>query len=759
MQIDFLNLILVLLIAWASGALINRLGYPAILGELLAGIIFGPPILGLITPKDELLILAEVGVFLLMLYIGMEINLRDLRKASKEGLLAAFGGFFIPFGFGYWLGMSFGSGEANSLFLGIALGVTALATKSRILVDLKLLGTRIAHVMLVSAFVTDTIALVVFAGIIAYVKTNSFDLLKITFVFGKAILFFGGASFIGLKILPLIGKQLSKIGLTHRSTNFTVVLLVGLLFAEMAELAGLHSILGAFFAGLFLREGVMEKKISHDVSNLVHNLSLGFLAPIFFVTAGFNVSLSVFQTDLVFLIVITVVATFSKIIGTAIFYLPTGNGWREGITIGSGMNGRGAVEIIIAQIGLGLGIITQEIFSILVFMAFFTTATVPVFLKWAVDWLKNRNELVFSSDKREGTIIVGASPLGIILAKKFAEFGNVFLIDTSEEHCEIAKRVGLKTICGNALDEDILSKADAENAQLLISLTSNAKVNVLSAQFGRTAYWIPNVYAHLNVSDKKISQKLLEEIQIENFVLRSIDLNEFENLIQTGMLAEKEIKIEKNIDLQTFLLLPDIQDFLFVPIGLKRKDSFTLLSQNDNLETGDIIFGYSPTVVKSVKEDEFSQLVKDSEIILAKEKLDYGSFINLISEKFNLALGISVEDIRRQFIEREKVGSTMIIPGLAIPHIFIEGDGIFKMIIVKCDEGIIIGPQNEKAYAVFALAGSDDMRNVHLKVLASIAQIVQNTNFDKGWKQTKNIQEIKKFLLETDRILFDRNNG
>jgi Kef-type K+ transport system membrane component KefB/mannitol/fructose-specific phosphotransferase system IIA component (Ntr-type) len=752
LQIDFLNLILVLLIAWASGALINRLGYPSVLGELLAGIIFGPPLIGLLTTSDALSVLAEVGVFLLMLFIGMEINLRDLKKASKEGLLAALGGFIIPFVCGYWLGMVIGGTTGNSLFLGIALGVTSLATKSRILVDLKLLGTRIAHVMLVSAFLSDTIALLVFAGIIAYLETSSVNIVQLSLLFGKTVLFFGGATFVGLKILPFLGKQLKHLGLTQRSTSFTVVLLVGLVFAEMAELAGLHSILGAFFAGLFLREGVLEKKLSHDVSSLVNNLSLGFLAPIFFVTAGFNVSLSVFQNELFLLIVVLFVATLSKIVGTALFYLPSRNGWREGITIGAGMNGRGAVEIIIAQIGLSLGIISQTIFSIIVFMAFFTTLTVPILLKWGTEWLKRRNELVYSKEKRDGTIIIGATQLGIILAKKFAKFGKVFLIDTSEEHCEIAKKKGLNAICGNALDEDILSKADAENAQLLISLTSNAKVNVLSAQFGRTAYWIPNVYAHLNVSDKKISQKLLEEIQIENFVLGSIDINEFENLIQSGMLTEKEIKIEKNVDLQSFLRLPDIQDLLFVPIGLQRNDSFTLLSQMDLLEVGDIVFGYSPTVVKSIKEDEFSQLVKNSEVIIIKEVLDYGSFINLISEKFNQILGISVEDIRSQFTEREKIGSTMIIPGLAIPHIFIEGEEIFKMIIVKCEGEINMGYRDEKAYAVFALAGSDDMRNMHLKVLASIAQIVQNSNFEEDWKNTKNILGIKKFLLETDRI-------
>ncbi len=149
-------------------------------------------------------------------------------------------------------------------------------------------------------------------------------------------------------------------------------------FAELAELAGLHSILGAFMAGLFIRDGVFNRQISKEINDIFHDVSIGFFAPIFFVSAGFNVTLDIFQTDLLMLIAVTVVAMVGKIGGTALFYLPSGYGWREGITVGTGMNGRGAVEIIIAGIGLELGIISAEIFSILVFMAIFTTLTVPL---------------------------------------------------------------------------------------------------------------------------------------------------------------------------------------------------------------------------------------------------------------------------------------------------------------------------------------------------------------------------------------------
>jgi Kef-type K+ transport system membrane component KefB len=185
----------------------------------------------------------------------------------------------------------------------------------------------------------------------------------------------------GLKIFPLAWRKLSELGLTNRTFYATVLLLITLLFAELAELAGLHAIVGAFLAGMFIREAIgVERRLAGELTELVRDISIGFLAPIFFLTAGFSVTLDVFSNALTMLVVVTVLAIVTKIIGTSSFYLLTGNGWREGLVIGAGMNGRGAVEIILAQIALSRVIISQEIFYVLVFMAIFTTATDPLLM-------------------------------------------------------------------------------------------------------------------------------------------------------------------------------------------------------------------------------------------------------------------------------------------------------------------------------------------------------------------------------------------
>ena len=495
MELSILNLLYVLVAALVAGNISKRLGYPSIFGELAAGILLGPPLLGWLEGSEALEVLAEVGVLLMMLYIGMEIDPKELFKASWAGMLAAIGGFVTPFVLAYLVVTALGGTTAAGLFVGIAAGVTSLATKSRILVDLKLLNTRIAHVLMAGALISDTLALIVFAGIIGIFDAGGLSVGEIGIVTGKAALFFAVVFIIGLRVFPPLWRRLAEAGYTGRTFNATLVLLIALLFAEFAELAGLHAILGAFLAGLFLREGtVLEPKLSHQLTDLVHDVSIGFLAPIFFVTAGFHVSLDVFQSDLlVLLISVTVVATVGKIVGTALFYLPSGYGWREGITVGAGMNGRGAVEIIIAQIGLELGIITPEIFSVLVFMAIFTTATVPIFLKWTTEWLERRGELVRSTEERRGVLILGASPTARLLARHLAEIGPVSLVDINHHNVEMAKAEGLNAIHGDGLDEDVLQDADAETMRTFLALTPNPEVNVLAANNAREVFSISDV--------------------------------------------------------------------------------------------------------------------------------------------------------------------------------------------------------------------------------------------------------------------------
>ncbi len=574
-ELNILNLLIILIAAWLGGSASKKLGYPAILGELVIGIILGPALVGLLEPSEMLSVLAEVGIILLMVYIGIEINFRDLGKASWPGLLAAAGGFIVPFGLGYYTIIYFGGTDMAALFVAIAVGVTSLATKSRILVDLKLLNTRIAYVLMAGALISDTLALIIFAGIISFVDAGNIDTVGLLWVAGKAILFFVFTAVAGIYLLPILGKYLAKAGTKSRTLHFTLILIIVFAFAELAEIAGLHSILGAFMAGLFIRDGVFNRQISKEINEVFHDISIGFLAPIFFVTAGFNVTLDVFQTDLYMLIAVTVVAMAGKILGTALFYLPSGYGWREGIAVGTGMNGRGAVEIIIAGIGLQMGIITAEIFSILVFMAIFTTLSVPVLLTWTTNWLKKRGELVHQQS-REGYIILGANPLGLYIAKHLNSEGNVTVIDTNKDFIEAAKQAGLNFIHGNILKEETFEEADAIEKGTFIALTANSEINLLAAQLANDAFYMPEKIVLMAPSDTGADIESLDRIDASSMFANKTMLGPWIYKITSGEFEEKTVNVSEEISTREWIKIRKSENDSILPLliinaeGVKR---------------------------------------------------------------------------------------------------------------------------------------------------------------------------------------------
>ncbi|WP_226041906.1 cation:proton antiporter [Natrinema sp. DC36] len=398
-SIDILSLLLVLSVAWVFGALAERLGYPTMMGELFAGIAFGPALLGLLHPSELLSVLSELGVFLLMVYVGMEVDLRELFGLGPQSLLIAFGAFVIPFGLGYaagvWLGISVGA----ALFLGLAMAATSLATKSRILADLELLDTRIANVLLGGALASDVGVLIAYAGVDSYVTAGGLDPNEIGVILLQAFGFFAVTLLIGYRFLPIawryIERQRERYGFVDRTTAFTFALLVSLLFAQLATLADLHMIIGGFMAGMFLRQSDVEPALYEHMHTVMYDLAMGLFAPVFFVTVGFQITFDVFFDSFAVLAVLVAIAFLGKIIGSWLFSLPTSLTSREGLVVGFGMNGRGTVEIIIAQVAYEAGVIDAELFSILVFIAVFTTALVPVTVTWGVRLLESADELVY----------------------------------------------------------------------------------------------------------------------------------------------------------------------------------------------------------------------------------------------------------------------------------------------------------------------------------------------------------------------------
>jgi Kef-type K+ transport system membrane component KefB len=540
-SLDVIALLAVLAAALTGGAVARRLGYPSILGELMAGIVLGPPMFGLLQPDDAVAVIGKLGVVLLMLYIGLHLDPSDLGRAAGAGALASLGGFLVPAGLGFGIMMLVDGDVTAALFVAVAMGVTSLATKSRILVDLGILNTRIAHVLMAGALFSDVAALIFFSALLGLATTGTLALSGIGITAAKAALFLVGTWVVGTRLFPIAGRFVRERKI-DTSVVFMLVVVAGLGFGAAADAAGLHAILGSFLAGLYIREQVVGHALLGDIERRARGISVGLLAPLFFVTAGFGVSFDVFTDEPVLLVGVVVLATVGKILGTALFYLPTGYGFREGIAVGAGMNGRGAVEIIVAELALEAGLIDTTVFSILVFMAIFTTATVPIFLTRSIRWLRSKGELV--AEERDGVVIVGGSAVARRIGTLLSGTNRVVVIDTNAEHADLAEEDGLEAVRGSGLDEEALELAGAEEARLLVAATGNAEVNLLAARIAATRFGIPEIAVALGEHTSESLHRMLDEIGAGLLFGRPIDVGTWDSEIDMGSAIDLEYVVE-----------------------------------------------------------------------------------------------------------------------------------------------------------------------------------------------------------------------
>jgi len=377
-----LNLLMLMVIVWTTGVICRVIHQPPVLGELVAGIIFGPALLGLIAPNEMLAILSELGVFFLMFYAGLETNPFDLMKFRRHSCIVGLTGFIIPFFIAFWVCQLFAMPMEQSLFVALGLSITAIAVSARVLHDLELTDQRVTPVIIGASIIDDVLALSFFTAIIDLGTGHSgINWFQFAFTMGKVVAFFALAIGIGLWLYPKIGKHFSS----RSSKGFTFALIVALMFGVLAELAGLHIIIGAYMAGLFVREGVVSQELLTKISDRFVAITYGFLGPVFFVSLSFHVTFEIFNTHLLLTSVLLFVAILSKLIGAGGGALLSGMNAKEATVIGLAMNGRGAVELIVASIGLQVGLITDEIFSILVLIAFVTTSMPPISMKFYLD--------------------------------------------------------------------------------------------------------------------------------------------------------------------------------------------------------------------------------------------------------------------------------------------------------------------------------------------------------------------------------------
>lgn len=369
-----INLLFVMVIIWSAGVLFRKIRQPPVLGELLAGVIFGPPCLGIIKPDETLHVLSELGVFFLMFYAGLETNPLDLKRNSVLSLIVAVGGFIIPYFLGFKVCLFFGTTHIQAMFVGVGLSITAIAVSVRVLMDMNLTHYRITPVIIGASIFDDILSLAFFTLIIEMVDSGgNFDASALVRVIVKVSMFFGISIVVGMLLYPYMGKYFAS----REAKGFTFALIVALIFGVMAEISGLHIILGAYMAGLFVREEIVSRELFQKINDRFVSITYGFLGPIFFISLSFHVTFSILETHLILLITLLLAAILGKLFGASLGALIGKMNLSEALTIGIAMNGRGAVELVVASVGLKMGIIDNNFFSILVIIAFLTTILPP----------------------------------------------------------------------------------------------------------------------------------------------------------------------------------------------------------------------------------------------------------------------------------------------------------------------------------------------------------------------------------------------
>ncbi|MDP5105155.1 MAG: cation:proton antiporter [Polaribacter sp.] len=395
----FTNLLILLVSAKVFGEIFERFKQPAMIGEILAGIIIGPSLLGLVHLTENIKVISELGIFLLVILAGLEINIDDILKSLKgKSLIISIMAFFVPLLCGFAVGYFFGLELMTTMFIGLCIAITALPVSIRILMDLGKLNTEVGQ-KIISVAIFDDVAALTILGVLLNIKdTNmSFSAVAIVAVMSllKLIVFIALLAFSYYMI-----RRLSRKGNFLETTIDKFILLVKgketlfaaffafvLLFSSVTEALGFHFIIGAFFAAMLLSESILGKENLKNIEKTTSSLAMGFLAPIFFAGIGleFNIS-SIHNIEL--LISIVLVSYLSKIIGGYFGSRFAGLHHKVSLIMGFGLNARGIMELVIANIAFKAGIIDNEIFSILVIMGVLTTLTTPIMLKWGFSKIK-----------------------------------------------------------------------------------------------------------------------------------------------------------------------------------------------------------------------------------------------------------------------------------------------------------------------------------------------------------------------------------
>lgn len=398
----FLQIIIVCAFARFLGYIFSRkLNQPSVMGEIVAGIMLGPSLLGHYFPEimgvlfpvtslPNLLTFSQIGLVLFMFIIGMELDVKIVKNKAHSALIISHASIMFPFLLGmvlaYFFYRDYAPANINflsfSLFLGIAMSITAFPVLARILQERNLTRTPLGAMVLTCAAADDMTAWILLAIIVTIAKAGNFG--SAIFTIGLSFTYILGMIFLVAPFLKRLGTiYISRENLTRSAVAMILLILFGSAF--VTELIGIHALFGAFLAGVVMpTEGNLKKLIAEKIEDLAVILFL----PIFFVITGLRTEITLLNEPKLWgvLGLVILVAVVGKFLGSAVAARISGSSWEDSLSIGALMNTRGLMELVVLNIGYDLGILSPEIFAVFVLMALVTTLSTGPFLDGIQKW-------------------------------------------------------------------------------------------------------------------------------------------------------------------------------------------------------------------------------------------------------------------------------------------------------------------------------------------------------------------------------------
>ena len=487
------QIMVLILVGRLLGEVMLRFKQPAVMGQLIAGLMLGPSLLGAVFPdwqhtlfpavKEQKAMLdgiAQFGILMLLLLTGMETDLKLVKQTGWASVFASLAGIVVPFAcgvaLGEWLPDSIlpdpGKRLITSLFLGIALSIASVKIVATVIREMNFTRRTVGQVILASAIIDDTVGWIITAIIFSLALQGQVDAFSVAKSVLGTLVFMGLSFTIGRRVVFSIIRWVNDTFVSDFAV-ITAILLIMCTMAMITDLIGVHTVLGAFVAGILIGESPI---LTRHIDEQLRGLIIAFFMPVFFATAGLSADLTILKDPALLALTagLIVIASLGKFGGAFVGGKLAGLTRQESLALGCGMNARGSTEVIIATIGLSMGALSQNLFTMIVTMAVITTMAMPPTLRWALARIPMRKdekqrlereeqeEKGFVSNLERLLIAVDDSPNGKFASRLAGMLAGTHGMPTTVLHIKDAAKIEDKELANkDSLTKDPKAEAKA----------------------------------------------------------------------------------------------------------------------------------------------------------------------------------------------------------------------------------------------------------------------------------------------------------